>query len=100
MGFEVTNIVINGININSGLVIIFGQCDDTMFPILSTSVDHGDGTGGKVGPYRKGLLVSGTNMISEHRGIQWDTCQIGVSGVGPQKKKKKKLLKNDRYDYD
>jgi hypothetical protein len=64
------------------LVIIFVQGGETLFPILAVSVGHGNETGGKVGPHRKGLLVNGTTMISAKRGIQWDRCQIGVSGRG------------------
>jgi hypothetical protein len=33
---------------------------------------------GLVGPHRKGLLVKGTTMINEKRGIQWNRWKIRV----------------------
>jgi hypothetical protein len=77
----------------------FFQGGETLFPILVVSVGHGDGTGGKVGPHRKGLLVNGTTTISAKRGSSMGYMpNRGVGkGLGPRKKK---LLKNDRYDCD
>jgi hypothetical protein len=63
------------------------------------SVGHVDGTGGKVGLHRNGLLGNGTTTISAKRGIQWDRFQIGVSRRG-RFHGKKCLLKNDSYDCD
>jgi len=79
----------------------FVQGSETLFPILIVSVGHGDGAGGKVGPHRKGLSMTGTTIISAQRVIQWDRFQIGVSRRGlVHEKKKKRLLKNYRYDCD
>jgi hypothetical protein len=55
-GVEVTNTGHNGRDITLGLVMSFVQGGETLFPILVVSVGHGDGTGGKVGPHRNGLL--------------------------------------------
>jgi len=46
--FEVTNTRNNGRDMTPGLVMIFGQGGEMLFPILAASVGQGDGTGEKL----------------------------------------------------
>jgi hypothetical protein len=54
-----------------------------------------------VGPWKKYGEMIYIMVIRVKRGMQWDRCQIRVSGrVGGSMEKKKKAYRSDRYHND